>query len=716
MFTNKIIKITGLVMAAMFVMLNQGWAREMSKSGFDIENTYDVLEAEVLSIVPSVPEYTIEPGLANVVNLDVFDGELNPEQIDMIAANGFVVTPSENKQIFWIYEQNDYFIPKIPSFITSDSMLHTYHFFFDYLLRTVETNNLIPALSSLNKAMVAASEEDMNSASDPDIVEAARKNLAYFAVADYLLDGTDPSEGVQDDVRAEIDKIEAHQSRDASTIFYPVLIDYTQFIPRGHYTRTEELGKYFKAMMWYGLVPMPIDDSEDGLDFARQVLQIVRNLREASYEGTPALEFWETIYEPTTFFIGESDNVTFYDLSIIMDDVFGRSASPDEFSDESSLLEFIAEVKSLPGQGIEQFTPFTDEGGEWYWNSDVQQFKFMGQRFIPDSRIFQELVIPKVDMRYTPVGLDLFAAMGSERSLDILGDFYYVHDYAGYDTQMDKMRDEMDETSLDTWQSNLYYGWLWGLKSIIEPVGEGYPSFMRNDAWLDKSLFTSLGSWTELRHDTVLYARQSVAECGSDDEEPPPPKSYVEPNLEFWTRMQWLVDYTYNGLESRGLTDRTLEYQFERLGDLVAFCRGIAMKELADEEATVDEYYRMSYYGGSLESLMLSCAGGDILSEADKDMALVVDVHNSFGAVLQEATGRAAIIYVVVPINGELYLTRGGVYTQYEFDHPASDRLTDEEWREMLENGEVPPFAEWTDSFMETGDEIPERPHLSGGC
>jgi hypothetical protein len=242
---------------------------------------------------------------------------------------------------------------------------------------------------------------------------------------------------------------------------------------------------------------------------------------------------------------------------------------------------------------------------------------------------------------------------------------------------------------------------------------------MQTDAWLDKSLFTSLGSWTELRHDTVLYARQSGAECGDGNEPPPPPKSYVEPNVEFWTKMEWLVEFTRDGLESRDLmSDWVLPEQFDRLGGLVTFCREIAEKEMTGGEVTVDEYRRMMSYGGALEALMLSCAGGDLLSEADKDMALVVDVHTAFGTtVLQEATGRAGTIFAVVPIDGDLYLMRGGTYTQYEFTHPASDRLTDEQWREMLDAGEQPPFAEWTDSFMVTLEDPPEIEYLSsGGC
>jgi hypothetical protein len=717
-----------LVVLAVAAMISPGNAADVSAgesgspetgsswSESTVTDTYTVLEDEYLSVRPSVPEYTIEPDLSNVVNLDVFDEELTSEQVAMIASNGFVVSPSDNKQIFWIYERNDYTDPKIPSFITVDSMLHTYHFFFDYALREVESNKLIPVLSELTEAMLRASEEDLAATTNADLHDAALRNVAYFAVARCLLDGTPPPETVEDIVLADLERIEAHEGRDTSAIFDPLLIDFSQFIPRGHYTRSEELEKYFKAMMWYGLIGFPIPGDDIGPVYTRQALMIVRNLQRASVDGGSAMEAWETIYEPTAFFVGVSDDLSIYDYSHLMDEIYGESPQVDDFADESMLLDFVSRVKSLPGPGIEQYVPLTEgqEDSEEL-TAGWRQFRFMGQRFIPDSRVLQELVLPKVQDRLFPTGLDVLAALGSDRALVHLRDYHDVDSFQGYDSQMEKMRNEIDETSREIWQSNLYYGWLWSLQSIIEPAPEGYPSFMRNDAWLDKSLFTALGSWTELRHDTVLYAKQSGAECGDGYGEAPP-KGYVEPNVEFWTRIQWLMESTRDGLAGRGLTDGMLSDRFDWLADLISLCRTVAIKELTNQEATDGEYRRLQHYGGFLEGLMLSCAGGDLLSEADKDMAVVVDVHTAFDAVLQEATGRVGVIYVVVPIQGELYLTRGGVFTQYEFTHPACDRLTDEKWREMLDDGLLPPFAQWTDSFfVETQTPLSYR-HWDSGC
>lgn len=114
----------------------------------------------------------------------------------------------------------------------------------------------------------------------------------------------------------------------------------------------------------------------------------------------------------------------------------------------------------------------------------------------------------------------------------------------------------------------------------------------------------------------------------------------------------------------------------------------------------------------------MSFAGGELSSDTDKDQAIVADVHTSFGNVLEEGTGRAAAIYVVVPIEGKLWLTRGAVYTHYEFEWPASDRLTDEKWQKMLQTNQEPGLADWMKSFFVDSKKkpAPEFENYTGGC
>ena len=54
------------------------------------------------------------------------------------------------------------------------------------------------------------------------------------------------------------------------------------------------------------------------------------------------------------------------------------------------------------------------------------------------------------------------------------------------------------------------------------------------------------------------------------------------------------------------------------------------------------------------------------------------------------------VIIVAVPYpNGSVYLTRGAMFTYYEFAHPMSDRLTDQAWWDIIDSGEIPEMPEW---------------------
>jgi hypothetical protein len=71
--------------------------------------------------------------------------------------------------------------------------------------------------------------------------------------------------------------------------------------------------------------------------------------------------------------------------------------------------------------------------------------------------------------------------------------------------------------------------------------------------------------------------------------------------------------------------------------------------------------------------------------------------------VLEEGTGYISEIYVVVPLEGSLRIARGGVYTYYEFPWLASDRLTDQKWRQMLQDQQAPEAPAWTKVFTAEG-------------
>ena len=106
--------------------------------------------------------------------------------------------------------------------------------------------------------------------------------------------------------------------------------------------------------------------------------------------------------------------------------------------------------------------------------------------------------------------------------------------------------------------------------------------------------------------------------------------------------------------------------------------------------------------------------GGEVMPEEEPQAAVIADVAtdpdpNGDGTanpvVLEVAVGRVDHLHAVVPLveadgSTTLQVAKGGVFSYYEFPWPAEDRLTDEQWREMLEGDEVPPRPEWITSFF----------------
>lgn len=656
-------------------------------------------------IVAKVKSYKLEADLSNIVNLDQF-GEFSKEQLELLKKNNFVVNPTKQQQLFYIYEDNDY--KHIPSFITTDSVLQVYHIFYDYSLRKLEEEALLGLIEELTDNMLKNSIDIYNKIENKDVKEMQLKNIAFFATGQLALEKNLPGEipvEAREMALKEQELINAHGGFSRSHIF-PYDLDYSQFTIRGHYTRTEDFGRYFKAMMWYGLGPFPLyfeENKERNIEQTIQALLITYSI----CTDKDSYEIWEKIYELTNFFVGSVDDLNIYHYGQLLVDIYGKQVDLNELNDKEKLDEFYKAADKLPEPRIKgKYTSVNTPVGK--------QFRFMGQRYVMDGEIIQDLVEPII--RPIPSGLDVMGVLGSDRAKEIQLSKEENKYWEDYPKRVDDLRDKFAKLSENEWQANMYTGWLWVLKGFLEPFGDGYPSFMTNDAWLDKDLNTALGSWSELKHDTVLYGKQSGAEMGGDVDIDLV-VGYVEPNIEVYEKLLWLTRYSRKNLKAKGVDILSIDNSLESFEWLLEFLINCSIKELNNEELTEDEYDWIKHYGGLLESLTSSFAGDgirwfEITSETDKNMAIIADFHtiapNQFsdGGYMEAGVGPAYEIYVVVPIGGKLYLTRGGVFSYHEFI--STGRLTDEEWQLMIEMDMAPPMPEWTQSFIREGKgEIP---------
>ncbi|MBN1978780.1 MAG: DUF3160 domain-containing protein [Anaerolineae bacterium] len=647
----------------------------------------------------------------------------------LLAQNGFVVTPAEWSEFYRVYEDARY--REMPIFITTDSVYHVYHLIFDKMLRDLERQYFEPDIRMLTRACLQKAIELRTDLQGTELEGPALQVVAYFAVADALISPDDlatvPPEAA-DMVAGELALIAGHSGLQASPIFsvncpsacdpcdtdpppecldQPCLCeDYSQYVPRGHYTRSEQLQRYFRTMMWYGRINMRLQRPDE----TRMALLITYILRNTDVGGTPAADVWARVYDPTVFIVGKSDDLGFHEYGALWDSVFGPDAQPAAIADGTKFAAFVEAARELPPPQINSMWVYIWEDKEQV----TQGFRFMGQRFVLDAYIFDEMTWREVgefgNERWLPKGLDVMAAFGSEEAyaiLDEMGETAYVN----YPEQMAKLRGEVDALEMDSWTQNLYWAWLYAFEPLLEPKGAQYPAFMQTQAWVRKDLHTALGSWTELKHDTILYAKQSMAEMGGGAP-PEPPHGWVEPNPEVYARLLALTRMTYQGLESRGLLNDTAEANLtranlQRLDDLLVFLLDVSQRELAGETLTDEDYERIKFYGGELEAITLAAAdqegeGGSPFFDEPEPAALVADVATDpNGYVLEEGIGPIYEIVVVIPDGrGGLHVAKGGVFSYYEFSWPMNDRLTDEKWRGMLEDGSAPDQPEWTGSFI----------------
>jgi len=693
------------------------------KHVFAKESGFSVDLGQRPNFTPKVEPYEVQRDLGNVANLRLFSEMLRNDHKRRLVTKDFVVVPSDYKQMEFIYELNNYPDEHLPSFVTTDSILHTFHIFFDYCLRVMEVSTLYERAETLAKGLLQGVAEQYAKRDTGEAYrEALLNNFAYCLVPVRLLEISDADHGVTipEEVvqlaQRELDLIGKHAGWAVSpTAGFKV--DYSQFIVRGHYTRSDKLKRYFKTLMWYGLVPIALRNVRD--EFAprqaRQAALLAQLVLHGHIGDEPIGKVWEDLYEPTAFLVGFADDNTPDDYGKVMPGLFGEPLDPKK-------LEPVSNLEALADQVLElrppQIVAASVTGDRQF--PGIPQFRLMGQRYILDSYVFQQMVIPFVrgrpdtkTIRTFPMGLDAMSALGSARAYEIADTVYKQPLFEKYDQQMDKLREKIGAFDDARWSSNVYYGWLHALRYLLEPKQEGYPGFMAGEAWLDKQLNAALGSWAELRHDTILYAKQSVvAECGGEGgekEPPPPPKGYVEPEVLTYWRLGLLARQLRDGLKARELlADEALENTFDELISLLKFLQDVSIKELHAAPLTAEEYRQIEFYGDTLARLNLyskrGAAGDEITSMTDKDMAVIADVHTGLIGIedfaLEEGVGHANEIYAIYPCEGKLLIGRGATFSYYEFTVPVAKRMTDEQWQDKLTSDDRPKPPLWVTSFL----------------
>jgi hypothetical protein len=650
----------------------------------------------------------------------------NPELLDRLSDSaravldreGLVALPSEMEQFSEMYKKiaDD----ALPMLITTDPLLHAGHVLFDRTLYSAELSSFRPALLELLSGMLAHERLQLQGRLDKNVREALLANVAFLSVPLVCLDtGFVIPPEVKPAVEAELALMRAH-SGFAQSAVTGLKEDFSQYVPRGHYTRNERLESYFLAMMYVGRMSLPLRPAEKpelGVKLTRMALLLSEALQEGlTPSGGRAEEAWRRIYEPTSYLVGAADDLVPADYLGLARRTRGAKRVSSWAGPDAAVKAFIAAAESLPAPGI--LSGFlSDLDGPV---AGTKSMRLLGQRFIPDAYMFQQLVYDKVGTRENPrtmpMGLDVMAVLGADRAREHLKSLYHQDKYDNYEKQLDALRTRFSRLSPGDWNQTAYLAWLRALKLNLEslPAVEArvrLARFCTTTAYADKTLVTSSASWAELRHDTILYAKQSYTMFATAVP-PRPPKGqlpvYVEPKPEVFDQLARLAQDLQARLAGTGLQSPELSAKLGQLSTMCLQLADMARAELSGQELAPDRIRMCAELGrwlSDLPTFMSQPADSGVApAEEDRSIALVADVHTDPNSahVLEEAVDKPCWVYAVIPFKGREYLAAGGCFSYYEFTRPMSGRLTDKDWQELKDK---PAMPEWTRSFiMQQGD------------
>ena len=664
--------------------------------GYDAEklfNTKEVKDFEDIDIETNVKPYEVPKNYKMIHGFaqDEYSKSYNEHIMQNIINDGFFINYEKFEQPFSLYEMNQYTFGN--SFITTDSIVHLYHIIYLGMMEDMEQNSLKQKFIALSKNCLDNAINDYKEAKGDD-KNLTLRNAALFLCAVDLLeaeyDGEVPSEvrALADDelknIKSEGNAVSNITGND---------IDYSQFKVRGNYTKNENLKKYFKVNMLYSqeLVKLENPDGSINLDALKQAILISRHM----LKDETSFKLWQDIYKPIIFLVENTEDITPIDIYKSISKAT-KDNSVEAILDDKVLSAVADDIANTDDPKIKP-----DSG---------KVFAFLPQRAVVDNTWLQNLVdTDRMSKRPVVSGVDLMALLGNSLAerLTLTNEDNLKWDK--FEEKYEETKAMVDARTDEEEKANIYRTWLWVLKAFNNEYGEGYPDFMRSERWQYKDLNTALASWAQLKHDTILYAKEFGAEMGGYD--PVEVKHYVEPNVNLYRRVKYLVGLTMDADEKYSLLNETQRDRLKDFDNMLEFLIKVSLEELKDETTSDEDNERLSVIGGEMENIFMAFndGGGDFeIAPRDRDTANVADiqmigsnvVNKPAGSFLEVGSGRFSTMYVIYRLDDKYYIGRGPVMNYYEFysDH----RLDNNEFKEMLpvydmdgEKDKVEPFFKW---------------------
>ncbi len=632
-------------------------------------------------------------------------------------------------------------------FVSADALLHAWHRSYDAILEELEETYLCSSLDEILEGMHEGIAETWSQYGNGLLGESIRDADYFLAVARSLLADKAVNTYLEKDtqVAETLKAVQGEQLEEFELFGRFRQVDFSQFQVRGHYENSELLKRYFRAMMWCGRIDLRIAGSlaESSVRELGAAVVLYDLLKQCG-----KFEQWQQFDQLLQTFVGRTDSMTFAQLGGILDKA--KIKSPADVKDWGVLLELEADI--LAGKiGVQHIrsdyykSPFGSEKIKL-----PRSLTVLSQKFVVDSWVTSKVVYDDIEwdgekvQRRVPSCLDVaFAALGNDQVVPELvarmtnTEGRQFRDGLNYQHNLAAVRDVIDEQNSAVWEENIYMSWLATLRELSAPTTDRkYPEAMRTRASVMKALNTQLASWTQLRHDTIVYVKQSYTGMMSCYY----PAGFVEPRPTFWECFEKMARLAANLIENTTFPDCSAEQDdgghkykvrlrdiqkkqikfFKNFAHKLAILKGIAEKELAQEKFTQEETKFLEdiveldrgsggdySYNGWYPTLFYKGA-----KDSGKRDVIVADVHTNLpaqligdpGCVLHQGVGDVDLLMIAVDNGKDKMVYAGPVLSYYEFEMPGVSRKSDSDWRCDLEIGNVPPRPDWTKSYLVSKD------------
>ena len=387
--------------------------------------------------------------LSNPTQIKEFDSLL----CQHLAKDGFAIVPADHDQLFNIYEQNDY--SQFPNFVTTDLYLQLYHLYIDCALREVEEQKLLPMIVKFTRNMhELLYNMERWSGADEKVNALAHHNAEFYNIAHKLFTG----EWIFD---REAGSIEAEEVRNATEAvnntsefmedYHDIMFPYSLFRPRGHYTRTEKLQRYFRGMMWLQTVPFGMQNEDEVLAAVQQACALGRD--------KTTQKLYNTMNGIITLMMGQSDNLS---LPQVMAEVEKTGLQMEDLIHNDQAIAKITASLTDIGNKQTRIRPKFEK-------TSHNKINVMPQRYQPDAEVLLKMVDydGKPTRRAVPKGLDFFAAMGVSSAEQIL--MQEKTEWKAFGDSLKAMKKRMGEID---WSETTCTQWMHTLKVLTDKEGK----------------------------------------------------------------------------------------------------------------------------------------------------------------------------------------------------------------------------------------------------